>query len=186
MAAQGENLLRAGLIMATFALGVSTIILAPGYGAWSALKRRRTAMRAFAERARPLMGAVFAAVFAGGGVALLLRVNEPGMVDAALAEGRTVFLDFYTTWCGACDRRERVINALRAENPAYDEAVTFIRADWDQHSRSDLAQRLRIPRRSTMVERRGEAEIGRPGGRYPRGRDQAPSGRRAGRPDLTA
>lgn len=86
---------------------------------------------------------------------------EPGMVEAALAEGRTVFLDFYTTWCGTCDRQERVINALRADNPAYDKAITYIKVDWDQHSRSDLAQRLRIPRRSTLVVLRGDAEIGR-------------------------
>lgn len=86
---------------------------------------------------------------------------EPGMLEAALAEGRTVFLDCYTRWCGTCDRQERVINALRAEHPARGEAVTFIKIDWDQHSRSDLAQRLRIPRRSTLVVLRGEDEIGR-------------------------
>lgn len=98
------------------------------------------------------------AVQAGDGVG---TAYAPGMVEAALAEGRTVMLDFYTTWCGTCDRQERVINALREENPAYDEAITFIKVDWDQHSRSDLAQRLRIPRRSTLVVLRGDAEIGR-------------------------
>lgn len=95
---------------------------------------------------------------AGNGVG---TAYQPGMVEAALAEGKTVFLDFYTTWCGTCDRQERVINALKAENPAYGETITFIKVDWDQHSRSDLAQRLRIPRRSTLVVLRGDAEIGR-------------------------
>lgn len=80
MAAQGENLLRAGLIMVAFAVGVSTIIVALGYGARSALQRRQAVMRAFADKARPFMGVVFAAV----GIALLLRVNHA--VDAWLLQ----------------------------------------------------------------------------------------------------
>lgn len=80
MASQGESLARAALIMIAFAFGVSTIILGLGYGARSALKRRQAMMRAFAEKARPVMGVVFVAV----GLALLFRVNH--MIDAWLLE----------------------------------------------------------------------------------------------------
>lgn len=62
LASQGESLLRATFIMIFFALGVSSIILALGYGARSALQKRQAAMRRFAASARPLLGAIFVAV----------------------------------------------------------------------------------------------------------------------------
>lgn len=62
LASQGENLLRASLIMIFFAMGVSTIILALGYGARSALQKRQAAMRRIAVAARPLLGVIFIAV----------------------------------------------------------------------------------------------------------------------------
>jgi len=72
LASQGESIGRAGLIMVAFALGVSTIILALGYGARSVIQRRQAWMRAIAARARPILGAVFITV----GVGLLLRVHH--------------------------------------------------------------------------------------------------------------
>ncbi len=85
----------------------------------------------------------------------------PGLVDRELAAGKTLFVDFAADWCSTCAAQERVINALRAENRAYDQALTFVRVDWDKHSRDPLTQRLNIPRRSTLVVLKGEAEIGR-------------------------
>jgi len=72
LASQGESIARAGLIMVAFALGVSTIIVALGYGARSVIQQRQAWMRAIAARARPLLGAVFIAVGAG----ILLRVHH--------------------------------------------------------------------------------------------------------------
>lgn len=98
-------------------------------------------------------------------VPALARANvmdyTPGLVTKALADGKTVFLDFKASWCGTCAAQERVINALRAENPAYDQNITFINVDWDQHSKSELAKSLRIPRRSTLVALKGDQELGR-------------------------
>lgn len=85
----------------------------------------------------------------------------PGLVQKALAEGKTVFLDFKAEWCSTCARQERVINALKAENPAYDANVLFVNVDWDKYGRSDLAQSLNIPRRSTLVVLKGNKELGR-------------------------
>lgn len=59
LASTGESLGRAGLIMAAFALGVSTLILGLAYGAKSAIRKRQTWLRALAERAKPVMGATF-------------------------------------------------------------------------------------------------------------------------------
>lgn len=86
---------------------------------------------------------------------------SPGLVEERLAAGETVFLDFKADWCTTCRAQERVIGALRGENPAYDSAITFINVDWDEFGRGELAQELNIPRRSTLVVMRGEAELGR-------------------------
>lgn len=72
LASQGENLVWATAIMVFFALGVSSIILALGYGARAAIQRRQAAMRVIAQKSRPIMGAIFVAV----GIAILLRVHH--------------------------------------------------------------------------------------------------------------
>jgi len=101
------------------------------------------------------------AAFVVAGPALAAVNYTPGLVDQELAAGKTVFLDFKAAWCTTCDRQGRVINALRSENPAFDEAVTFINVDWDQYRGSDLVARLNIPRRSTLVVLKGKEELGR-------------------------
>lgn len=84
-----------------------------------------------------------------------------GLVEQHLAVGDTVFLDFKADWCSTCARQERVINALKAENPAYEQAITFINVDWDKWGNGMLARELNIPRRSTLVVLKGEQELGR-------------------------
>ena len=69
LASQGEDLLRAFGIMVAFAFGIGSVIVAIGYGARSALQRRMGSLRAFAQRSRGILGAVFLFV----GVAILLR-----------------------------------------------------------------------------------------------------------------
>lgn len=73
LASQGQDLLWAATIMAAFAAGVSTLILALGYGARRALMGR---LHRLAERSRPLLGAVFAAV----GLGILFNVHH--MIEA--------------------------------------------------------------------------------------------------------
>ena len=85
----------------------------------------------------------------------------PGLVRERLAAGETVFIDFKADWCTTCRAQERVITDLRAANPAYDQAITFVNVDWDQYGRGELAQELNIPRRSTLVVMQGEEELGR-------------------------
>lgn len=85
----------------------------------------------------------------------------PGMAQKALASGKTVFLDFSATWCSTCAAQDRVINALRDENPKYDANIVFIKVDWDNFSDGKLSNALRIPRRSTLVVLKGDKELGR-------------------------
>ncbi|WP_172298106.1 cytochrome c biogenesis CcdA family protein [Pseudoruegeria sp. HB172150] len=72
LASQGESLLRAGAIMVAFAAGVSTIIVALGYGARQVIQRRQAWMRTVAGKAKPILGAVFVMV----GVGILFRVHH--------------------------------------------------------------------------------------------------------------
>ena len=85
----------------------------------------------------------------------------PGLLDTALAEGKTVFVDYSATWCGTCKRQERVINALREADPAYDAAMMFVKVDWDTYKDADVTVFRNIPRRSTLLVLRGDDELGR-------------------------
>lgn len=85
----------------------------------------------------------------------------PGVIEQALAEGKTVFVDYSATWCSTCKRQERVINALRAENPEYDDAMMFVQVDWDDYGKHEVTKSRNIPRRSTLLVLRGDAELGR-------------------------
>ena len=86
---------------------------------------------------------------------------EPGVIDAALAEGKTVFVDYSATWCSTCKRQERVIEALRAADPKYDAAITFVKVDWDTYMSHEVTTSRNIPRRSTLIVLRGKDELGR-------------------------
>jgi cytochrome c biogenesis protein CcdA len=72
LASQGQNIIWAGAIMTGFALGVSTIIIALGYGARAAIMRRQALMRRIAHVSRPIMGVVFILV----GAAILFNFHH--------------------------------------------------------------------------------------------------------------
>ena len=85
----------------------------------------------------------------------------PGLIKDALAEGKTVFVDFAASWCSTCARQERVISELRGENPAYDDSIMFVRVDWDDYGREEVSTSRNIPRRSTLLVLKGDEELGR-------------------------
>lgn len=109
----------------------------------------------------------FLALTAAVSVALPVKARAsalnytPGLVDERLAAGETLFVDFKASWCSTCAAQERVINALKAENPGYERAITFINVDWDSYKDDPLTVMLNIPRRSTLVVLKGEEELGR-------------------------
>jgi thioredoxin 1 len=82
-------------------------------------------------------------------------------ISAALAEGKTVFVDYQASWCSTCAAQKRVIEALMADNPAYAENITFVKVDWDQYGEAPVTTSRNIPRRSTLIVLKGEDELGR-------------------------
>lgn len=86
---------------------------------------------------------------------------SPQALQAALADGQTVFLDFKADWCTTCAAQSRVIQALRTENPAYDDRITFMVVDWDKWRDTQIVSDLNVPRRSTLIVLRGNEELGR-------------------------
>ncbi|MEM9343964.1 MAG: thioredoxin family protein [Pseudomonadota bacterium] len=86
---------------------------------------------------------------------------DPATVLKALDNGETVFVDFYTDWCTTCRAQQRALQALKSENPAYEQSISFYSLNWDKHKSSDFAKSLRIPRRSTLVVLKGDQELGR-------------------------
>jgi thioredoxin 1 len=85
----------------------------------------------------------------------------PGLVAERLAAGETLFVTFSASWCSTCAAQERVMDAIKATNPAYESAVTFVNVDWDLYQDDALTTSLDVPRRSTLVVLKGDAELGR-------------------------
>ncbi|WP_420334007.1 thioredoxin family protein [Roseibium sp.] len=85
----------------------------------------------------------------------------PGLIQKHLAAGKTVFVDYAASWCSTCARQERVISALRAANPAYDQTMVFVRVDWDAYGGHEVTTSRKIPRRSTLLVLKGDQELGR-------------------------
>ena len=54
-----------------------------------------------------------------------------------------------------------MLKELRASNPKYDQAITFMKVDWDKYRRHSVTTSRKIPRRSTLVLIKGGKEIGR-------------------------
>ena len=86
LASQGQNLAWAGAIMLGFATGVSTVILALGYGARAALHRRRALLRKISEISKPIMGIIF------GIVGLIILTDALRPVEIWLLEVLPIWL----------------------------------------------------------------------------------------------
>lgn len=86
---------------------------------------------------------------------------RPGLVQAELAKGKTVFVAFHATWCGTCATQTRAMDKLRAANPAYDTAISFVLVDWDRYRDDAFPKGLKVTDRATLIVLKGGKELGR-------------------------
>lgn len=86
LASQGESLGFVALIMSSFALGVSTLILALGLGAREAIGKRTQSLKGIAEYSKPIMGSIFLVV----GLMLFFRIHY--IIEAALLNAMPIWL----------------------------------------------------------------------------------------------
>lgn len=86
LASQGESLGYVTLIMAAFAMGVSTLILGLGLGAREAIRARAQSLRGLAERSKPIIGVTFLAV----GALLFFQIHH--IIDAWLLDVLPIWL----------------------------------------------------------------------------------------------
>lgn len=117
-------------------------------------------MSGFTRRATLGLVALMLMALAGAGMAAEPVPYTPQVLADAKAGGKPFLLDFFADWCSTCKAQERVIGELAAANPAY-AGVPVIQVDWDQEGRGELVRQMSIPRRSTLVVLRGDAELGR-------------------------
>ena len=86
---------------------------------------------------------------------------EPGMIKEALLNGETVIVEYGAHYCSACKAQARAINSLRAENPQYDENITFVRVEWTEYRDHEVATERNVPRMTTILLLKGNEEIDR-------------------------
>jgi len=113
---------------------------------------------------RSFMGAAFAAIAlmpATAAAATQFVDYEPGVIEKALAAGKTVFVDYSAWWCTTCLSQSRTLDRLLAANEAYGRKMLFVRVDWDKYGNEAVSRDRNIPRRSTLIVLRGKRELGR-------------------------
>jgi thioredoxin 1 len=109
----------------------------------------------------------FAALAATAAVATLVRpaqaASTPFTADAfkaAQAEGRTVILEIWASWCPTCRAQSPIVANLAAE-PKFTEA-RVLRIDYD--AQRDVVRGFGVRSQSTLIVFKGSEERGRASG----------------------
>ena len=73
--------------------------------------------------------------------------------DALIADGKTVLVDFFATWCGPCKMLAPVLEEVAPEYPE----IEFVKVDVDECG--DLAQRFGVSVIPTLFVVRGNETL---------------------------
>lgn len=84
-----------------------------------------------------------------------------GLVQQALADGKTVFIEYNTPWCTTCSSQKRTMAQLKADNPEYEQHITFVRVNFDDWGSAPVSVDRNVLRRSTLIAETAAGEIGR-------------------------
>ena len=82
-------------------------------------------------------------------------------IKAAMTDGKTIFVNWKSKWCGTCNIQTKVLDAILTDEPTIVERVLFVSLDWDEFGDHEFTKEFNIPRRSTLVLFNGTEEVGR-------------------------
>ena len=85
---------------------------------------------------------------------------SPAVWSNLRATNQTVVMNYRASWSLTCQIKAELIAEALAENPAYDQ-LTFVDVDWDTFGRSQLTERLKVTRRSTLLVMKNGTEVAR-------------------------
>ncbi len=73
---------------------------------------------------------------------------------------QTVIMNYRASWSLTCQIKADLIAEALADTPAYQQ-LTFVDVDWDTFGQSQLTQRLKVQRRSTLLVMKRGKEVAR-------------------------
>lgn len=111
--------------------------------------RRRTFLLSAAACAVPSLGATYPA-----------QMYTPAVWRDLRQTDQTVVMNFRASWSLTCQIKSDLIAEALAENPAYAN-LTFVDVDWDTFGPSQMTQRLKVERRSTLLVMKNGNEVTR-------------------------
>ncbi len=85
----------------------------------------------------------------------ITNITEENLASNVLANGNTVLLDFYATWCAPCKLLAPTINEVAQEN----EGIIVGKVDIDQHQK--LCDEFSVTSVPTLIVLRGGKEVTR-------------------------
>ncbi len=88
------------------------------------------------------------------------EVFSPAVWRDLRQSDRVVILNYRASWSLTCQIKADLIAEAIAENPAYGQ-LTFVDVDWDTFGQSQLTERLKVTRRSTLLVMKNGKEIAR-------------------------
>mgnify|MGYP001793909185 FL=1 len=95
-----------------------------------------------------------------GAQAYPAEVFTPALWRDLREDDRVVIFNYRATWSLTCQIKADLIAEAIAENPAY-QRLSFVDIDWDTFGQSQLTQRLKVKRRSTLLVMKRGTEIAR-------------------------
>ncbi|WP_299204062.1 thioredoxin family protein [uncultured Tateyamaria sp.] len=111
--------------------------------------RRRTFLLSATACAVPSLGAAYPA-----------KTFTPAIWRDLRGTDQTVVMNFRASWSLTCQIKSDLIAEALAENPAYTN-LTFVDVDWDTFGPSQMTQRLKVKRRSTLLVMKNGDEVAR-------------------------
>ncbi|WP_415922310.1 thioredoxin family protein [Tateyamaria sp. SN6-1] len=110
---------------------------------------RRTLLLTAAAAALPLPAAAYPA-----------EMFTPALWRETREQDRAIIFNYRATWSLTCQIKARLIAEALDDTPAY-QSLTFVDVDWDTFGQSQLTQRLKVKRRSTLLVMKRGKEIAR-------------------------